>query len=145
MEGWIKINDLSKSSSLFGRGHGLSSGNHGYFLTYYAATKSLYFDTYSTTTRDALYKTNAILDNNWHHIAVTWDGTTSANGKKIYIDGVLIVQKTSAISSMGNPSYNFRIGIDSTNSRPAKATIDEVKVYNRALLASEVLADYNAG
>ncbi len=145
MEGWVKINDLSVASSLFGRGHGLSSGNNGYFLSYYASTKSLYFDTYSTTTRDALYKNNAIIDNNWHHIAVTWDGTTSANGKKMYIDGVQVAQKTSAIASMGNPSYNFRIGISSLNSRPAKATTDEVKVYNRALLASEILADYNAG
>ncbi|MCX9028215.1 MAG: carboxypeptidase regulatory-like domain-containing protein [Candidatus Methanoperedens sp.] len=145
MEGWVKINDLSVSSSLFGRGHGLSSGNNGYFLSYYAKTKSLYFDTYSTTTRDALYKTNAIIDNNWHHVAVTWDGTTSANGKKLYIDGVMMAQKTSSIASMGNPSYNFRIGIDSTNDRPAKANIDEVKIFNRALLASEVLAHYNSG
>ena len=145
LEGWIKINDLSVSSDLFGRGHGLSSGNHGYFVTYYSATKSLYFDTYSTTTRDALRKTDAIVDNNWHHIAATWDGTTSANGKKLYIDGVLVAQKTSAIASMGNPAYNFRIGIDSIDSRPAKANIDEVKVYNRALLASEILAEYNAG
>ena len=75
---------------------------------------------------------NAIIDNNWHHIAATWDGTTSANGKKLYIDGVLVAQRTSAIASMGNPAYNFRIGID-YSFRPAKANIDEVKVYNRAL------------
>jgi hypothetical protein len=142
LEGWVKINNLSVSSSLFGRGHGLgSNGNYGYFLTYYAPTKSLYFDTYSTTTRDALSKTNAINDTNWHYIAATWDGTTSANGKKLYIDGVLVAQKTSSIAYMGNPTYNFRIGIDSLNYRPAKATIDEVKVYNRALSASEILVD----
>ncbi len=146
LEGWIKINNLSVNSGLFGRGHGLgSNGNFGYFLTYYAPTNALYFDTYNTTTRNALVKTNATIDTNWHHIAATWDGTTSTNGKKLYIDGVLVAQKTSSIDSMGNPSYNFRIGIDSINNYPANAVIDEVKVYNRALSASEVLADYNAG
>lgn len=146
MEGWVRIDDLSVSSSLFGKGHGLGSpANYGYFLTYYAPTKAIYFDTYNTSIRDGFSKTNAIIDNGWHHIAATWDGTTSTNGKKLYIDGVLIAQKTSAISSMGNLSYDFRIGIDSVNSRPAKAAIDEVKVYNRALSAAEVLAEYTAG
>ncbi|MCK5661357.1 MAG: hypothetical protein KAH86_08355, partial [Methanosarcinales archaeon] len=62
MQGWVRIDDLAVSSSLFGKGHGLSSGNHGYFLTYYAPRNALYFDTYSTSSRDALYENNAILD-----------------------------------------------------------------------------------
>lgn len=142
LEGWVKLNSLSVNSGLFGRGHGLGGdGNYGYFVTYYAPTKSLYFDTYSTSTRDSLYLTNAITDNNWHHVAVTWDGTTSSNGKKLYIDGVLKTQKASSISSMGIPSYSFRIGKDSNGDYPARATIDNVKVYDRALSASEIKAD----
>ncbi len=146
IEGWVKLNDPSISSSLFGKGHGLgSSSDYGYFLTYYAPTNALYFDTYSATTRDALYKQNLSIDKNWHHIAVTWDGTTSANGKKLYFDGIQIAQKTSTISSLGSPSYDFRVGIDSANYRPAHAIIDEVKVYNRAISASEVFAEYYIG
>lgn len=144
LEGWVKLNSLSKNSGLFGRGRALgSNGNYGYFLSYYAPTKSIYFDTYSTTKRSAIYKTNAITNNKWHHIAATWDGTTSANGMKLYIDGKLIAKKTSTITSIGIPSYNFRIGIDSLGNYPSNAVIDEVKVYNRALSASEILSDYN--
>ena len=148
MEGWVKLNDLSENSALFGKGHGMGSAkNYGYFLTYYASRNQLVFDTYSPTTRDALSVRYAINDKNWHHIAVTWDGTTSTNGKKLYIDRALLAQKTSSISSMGNPSYDFRIGIDSSSysPRPADAIIDEVKVYNRAISASEVFAEYYTG
>lgn len=142
--GWIKLNNLAVSSGLFGRGHGLGSpGDFGYFVTYYATTASIYFDTHSTIARDTLHLTNAIIDTNWHHIAVTWNGTTSVNGKKLYIDGVLSAQSTSTISTMGIPTYNFTIGRDSNGDRPANAIIDEVKVYNRALSDAEILSDYN--
>ena len=45
---------------------------------------------------------------------------------------------------MGNLSYDFRIGIDSLNYFRAKVTIDEVDIYNHALSASEIRADYYA-
>lgn len=139
LAGWVRIDDLALNSGLFGRGRGLgSSGNYGYFLTYYAPQNAIYFDTYSTTTRDELYDSNAIIDNNWHNITATWDGTASANGKKIYIDGVITAQKTSIINIMGNPAYNFRIGRDSIGSYTAKAAIDDVKVYNKTLSQDQI-------
>lgn len=41
-------------------------------------------------------------DGTWHHIAVTWDGTTTANAVKIYIDGVLDTQGTATGTGVRN-------------------------------------------
>jgi len=121
-----------------------SSGNYGYFVSQ-SSTKQLNWDTYSATTRDSLLFDNFITDNNWHHIVVTWDGTTGANGKKAYKDGQLVAQKTSTISSIGTPAYNFRIGEDGLGHYPFSGLIDEVRIYNYARSAEQIKMDYQQG
>ena len=141
LAGWVKLSD--QSSGLFGRGRAVSSnGNHGYFLTWWN-NGTFYFDTYSTTTRDALSTNASFTDSNWHFVVATWDGTTNTNGKKIYVDGVLEAQKTSTISEIGIPvGYRFKIGLDQT-SYYTKGSIDSVRIYNRALLVEEVNTLYH--
>ena len=85
-------------------------------------------------------------DSLWHHIAVTYDGSSTANGLKIYIDGspeTVTIVKDSLSSSTVN-SDELRIGTR-IGHIPFTGLIDEVKIYSFALTADDILADYNAG
>jgi len=79
-----------------------------------------------------LTSNSAIPDDKWHHIAVTRGGST----RKIYIDGQEDVSDTYS-SAIGTTSRPLTI---STRSYPFNGTIDDVRLYGRALSPEEVEA-----
>lgn len=79
-------------------------------------------------------------DTNWHFVSVTSDGITAY----MYIDGV---RQTSS-ASLG--SLNFFANIENltfgeSNNDSFSGTIDDVRVYNRALSKEEIRRLYNMG
>ena len=76
--------------------------------------------------------------NTWSHVAATWDGTTL----RLYVNGVQVGSRAVAgtLSTTSNP---LRIGGDATWGEYFAGTIDEVRVYNRALSAAEIQTDMN--
>lgn len=81
--------------------------------------------------------------NVWHHIAVVYDASNASNDPQIYVDGE--EQKvTRANTPSGVPLTNpdpYVIGNRGTSDRSWNGQIDEVRIYNRALTALEVLID----
>lgn len=81
----------------------------------------------------------SVRDNNWHHIMCVKDGS----GAKIYVDGV---ERGSYSGSIGNvnttadASIGWSRGWDSDY---YQGTIDDVRVYNRALTPTEITTLYN--
>jgi len=77
----------------------------------------------------------------WHHVFVTYDGTSKAAGIKIYVDGELWksdVEKDSLTESIRN-NTSLRVGSrDPDKHMIGKA--DEIRVYSRCLGAEEVEA-----
>ncbi len=82
----------------------------------------------------------AINDGAWHFVAATYDGTTV----RIYIDGILEVTDSSLTFNTINAFSKIGVRIDGTTEF-YNGIIDEVRIYNRALSADEVLANYQAG
>ncbi|MFH0832828.1 MAG: DUF2341 domain-containing protein, partial [Candidatus Aenigmatarchaeota archaeon] len=78
------------------------------------------------------------LNNQWHHVVATQNGTTC----NLYIDGVL--NKTATINAIGNGAGPIYISSYDATSYWFNGTIDEVRIYNRALSASEIADQYNA-
>lgn len=78
--------------------------------------------------------------NQWSHLVMTRD---ASNNMSVYLNGV---GSTSNTQSYSNTLQMNQIGRYSafTNIYNAKGSIGEVKIYNRALSASEVLQNYNA-
>lgn len=75
----------------------------------------------------------------WNHIVGTWDGTNI----NIYINGVSGTADTYTGSMTATPNFTIgRLGTDQFNFR---GSIDETRVYNRALTAAEVKLLYNMG
>jgi hypothetical protein len=83
----------------------------------------------------------------WHHIVAVYDGTQSAaNRVSIYIDGVAVATTvTGTIPTTGlNAASPLKIGDFNGLNRTWNGSIDHFKLFNRALSAVEVDAEYAA-
>lgn len=86
--------------------------------------------------------------NAWHHLEVTWDGSTSASNVKFYLDGVLSANN-SATSGVGNrvsdASQSLYIGNSSDGAHTFDGYIDDVKIYNYVRTPAQIAWEYNRG
>ena len=82
-------------------------------------------------------------DGNWHHVAMTLQSGVS-NGSILYVDGVAVKTCTwTPVSQTG--SLVVGAAYSGTYSDYFDGTIDEVKLFNRALSADEIAAEHSAG
>lgn len=96
--------------------------------------------------------TATINDNKWHHIAAILENDSSPTiGEiKLYIDGILQTQTNSylpnqAINTVARTDVDVTIGAFYSGGTPAcffNGSIDEVRLYDRALGASEIRDQY---
>lgn len=142
---WVKLNSIDVISALcadYADSYKLSYG-----LYYNNATKSLYFD-FSINGNDVsgyravVGTANQIQTNVWLHVVAFVDGTTS----KIFLNGVQTgtngpagyIYASASAKQIGMLRYN------SSLLRPLHGSIDNVRIYNRALSAAEVSKVYQA-
>lgn len=83
-----------------------------------------------------------INDNTWHHVAAVYDGANVT----LYVDG----SSDGSVAKTGNlttSSRNVRIGARHTTSMGEYFTgiIDDVRIYNKALSASEIQQIHDNG
>lgn len=82
-----------------------------------------------------LQSTSNVATGNWYHIFVTFDSTTKKMA--IYINGALNTSQTASGDLGGTQNLDIKIGNGFSGS------IDETRIYNRALSSSEVSQLYN--
>ncbi|HTP41315.1 MAG TPA: LamG-like jellyroll fold domain-containing protein, partial [Nitrospiria bacterium] len=87
-----------------------------------------------------------VTDGLWHHVAFTSDGSGSAAGLKLYVDGVLdpsitTVKNTLSASILNN--LDLHLGSRNAQANFFNGIIDEAAVYDTALDASTILSQYN--
>ena len=77
--------------------------------------------------------------NEWKHVFVTYDGSSKAEGLKLYVDGKQqeVEIKYNNLKSTTVTSKTLRVG-RRTDGAAFKGLIDEVRVYDRELTADEV-------
>ena len=83
-----------------------------------------------------------INDYNWHHIAATYDG----NILKSYLDGNLVESRATLTKKMPLNDQPVIIGANKAYGPGDffNGTIDEVKIYNRALSEDEIKGEYSS-
>jgi len=89
---------------------------------------------------------SALTLNTWQHLCFTYDGSEASSGMIVYLNGSALTTTTNdsgAYAGMTNTTNSFIIG-DYNFGDPFEGNIANVKVYNKALSASEVLQNYNA-
>ncbi len=91
-----------------------------------------------------------VTDSSWHHIAVTYDGSSLASGLKIYVDAMeemTSVYRNSLSSTIRN-SVSLKVAARSDGSGTTQhlnGTIDDVRVYDKALTADQIEQLYLEG
>jgi hypothetical protein len=74
-------------------------------------------------------------DSSWHHIAATFDGTTQS----IYLDGFL-VQSATSTGVVNTNSNHLYLGAAEGPTRFFSGSLDDVRIFDRALSSTEVAA-----
>jgi len=101
----------------------------------------------ATGNRIQIITTGNNLNNNaWHHIICTYDGSSSASGCHVWIDGVdvpfttIYDNLTSSILTTNQLEFGMR-----NNTNYLSGTLDECVVYGIALTPEQVTFRYNSG
>lgn len=128
IEGWIKV-DVDQTNNI---NYLLYSQRLAIQIDSTTKYAKAILDTYTATGNQNL------ADNNWHYIAVTWNGQSTS--LLLYVDGVFVAQ-SAATGSFTSTWSNFSLGGPSSGTQ----SIDEVAIYDSVLTSSEILYHYNLG
>ncbi|OFW27597.1 MAG: hypothetical protein A3H27_07585 [Acidobacteria bacterium RIFCSPLOWO2_02_FULL_59_13] len=135
-----------------------SDGGYGSYAGFRTSGNAIGFTVQSQTpSQYPGWRSSASLSTDtWHHVAFTWKRLSSATADaadgKLYVDGT-------AVSTTFTPNgYNETFSIQYTNqplflgkttipswAEPYNGLIDEVEIFNRALIADEIQAINDAG
>jgi hypothetical protein len=90
-----------------------------------------------------LLDSGTVDDSDWHHVVVTWDNTTNANGAKIYINGSLSSQGTSTSSTnFSFTNSTIQLMAEPSGSLRSNGNLDQVRIYDKAISAANVSTLY---
>ncbi len=87
-------------------------------------------------------------EGSWQHLVCTYDGSASASGITIYLNGSAPTQTTSSngeYTAMENTTAALNMGRNERGSQYFDGKIDEVSLWNKELSEGEVTAIYNSG
>ncbi len=132
MMAWVKHTTLGTGPYVV-----LAKNNNRYVLETYAA--GYIYGTITSGVDSWLGTNSAVIPNTgWHHVALTHNAAD--NIVSIYLDGVSVKSASVAWSTDNVGVVNIGSRVGSFNWDGA---LDDVRIYNRALTASEILAVYN--
>ena len=139
---WFKVNTIN-GAGLVSKRTNITDNNA--YTTFLQTDGRLNVDI--DTNNDRFASNTAFSTATWYHVAVVFDGTLAAASRvRLYVNGVLdtIAGETSA--SVPNYTSSLKVGITHVGSTAfLDGLVDDVRLYRRALPASEVasLADGN--
>jgi hypothetical protein len=123
---WCRIFDFGSSTDVY------------MFLTPNSGSSSLRFAiTTGSSGGESQLGRAGILSSGWHHVAVAIDGATRA--MQMYLDGQLVASGTTNTlpSALGNTTQNY-LGHSQWDDPYLPGSIDDFRIYNRALTEAEV-------
>jgi hypothetical protein len=86
-----------------------------------------------------------IPNNEYHHITITFDSNAENSEIAFYLDGVLKKKETNVLSTQGsNEGYYLGYAPLYIGTMRTNGYIDEVRLWTKALTASEIEGNYNA-
>jgi hypothetical protein len=137
IEAWVRINATNWWHGVIAKGNANSSAVHNYGIEI-TDTNRVRCILANGAAFQEFDSTITIAANQFRHLACTWDGTTLS----LFIDGVLNNSTAQGLTPAGNTSPLY-IGQFGGNADRLNGTIDEVRIYNRALSQAEIQQDMN--
>lgn len=133
---WVKTAATDSDGAIVGAIDGAGSG-WGWFLNIISTTGYARFNLYDGTTHNYTTGTTDVADQAWHHIVITYDGTTAT----IYVDGTS--EGTPVTADIVYAQYAF-FRINRSDGQYLDASIDNIAYWNKCLDATEVSNLYDA-
>lgn len=150
---WVKTTTTENFSFIFSKQLNTTPFN-GFGLSLKDGDKiNLFLGTITSNARIQGYTSSTNVNNgNWHHIALTYDGSQAMSGFTIYLDNSPVAITTTQFNNTPsdcNPSINSSIGVrgEHTGSRNLYFTgnIYDFGYYQSELTSGNISAIYNSG
>jgi hypothetical protein len=136
---------LGSNSGSYGNGFGITNSYQGQTSTFSSAIK-ISSNVNAVATVQGSYSPNT-----WYHVVSVFDGSQSGNSARLknYVNAQLktsVYDNTVPASVLAEGSITSIAGPNNLNSLTYfKGKVDDLRVYNRALSATEVMQLYNLG
>lgn len=138
---WAKRNGAGDTTTPAFIGHGATSGTSIGYNIRLTATDDLIFQMGNGVARINTTYNNAFQNlGEWHHVAVSADRDGNA---LMYYDGAHVTTLNISTFNVAMTNSVNLIGSWTTGNNRFNGSIDEVRFWNRALSAPEILAHYN--
>ncbi len=132
---WFKVNTIN-GAGLVSKRNSFTDNNA--FTTFLQTDARLNVDL--DTNNDRFASNTAFSTGIWYHVAVVFDGTLAAASRaKLYVNGVLDITANETSATVPNYNSPLKVGLINTGATTfLDGLVDDVRLYRRALPASEV-------
>lgn len=148
---WIRTTSSASFDAIISKLDG-SSPFPGWEFLVDSANDELVLQLINTVTTDHLRvdtsgASPAPNDGQWHHVVVTYDGSSTPGGVTFYIDGTPQSNSTvtDTLGSTIATTTPLQIGARDGTNLPFQGRIDDAGIYDKELSGAEVTAVYGAG
>lgn len=147
-EAWVRIQTFNANWNIFlthwfDDTAGNSVSNDFHFAVYSDGTSPRQLNLHTTGKAD-LRGTSTITTGKWYHFTFTIDNTSATKRIALYVNGQLeTVHTQSASVRTANTNNRFWVGDARANVAP-NGNVARVRIYNRALTATEVKSNFDA-
>lgn len=133
---WVKTATRTTGPTRDIVGKGTADNSDTSFALYWNWNEKIGFRVKGSNGDSIVLSNNALNDREWHHVT----GVQNSTNVKLYVDGVLQNDIKGSAGALSVSSIDLRIG--GRGSGSWNGTIDEVRIYDRALSDAEIEAIY---
>jgi len=145
LSSWVKFANIV-STQLFMSKYD-NSINRGYYLALIGGKIRLSLQSNTGAVAVTVETTNSVNINQWYNITASFDGSSTAAGCNIYVDGVIqtltIIQDTLSATIINATTFN--IGASFGALFGLNGNIANARMWNTELTSIQVAAEYNGG
>jgi hypothetical protein len=151
---WVKFNSVSSTQYIIGKYDNVPDSAASWLLRWEhgsaAILSSVYQNRFNAIGRQATGQSAST--GTWYHVVVSYDGSTSHSGVKIYLDAVQVDNANTGAGSFSSfnssspePITMGTISFSNVpNGAPLDGQIDDVRIYDRVLTDAEIRQLYRA-
>ncbi len=142
---WVYIRNTSTEQPIISYSNSVSNRHQWYLYTHNNKMGYIHGDSFSFT----MAGDTTLSAGKWQHVAVVRTGTAGDWTVKMYTNGVLDKTSNTAVNPSGT-LVEVRLGstgagLISGSTTYTSSTLDDTRIYNRALSTSEIASLYNIG
>lgn len=142
LAGWFNRDTFTGDDTLLAKRAGQSVANEGYIVYIDGTTDKVTFEVSDDVDEYQLESVSTFTATGWHHVVVSWN---DVSGAALYINGVAEAATVTGTFTNINDltsATGLALGADSIAANLFNGSLDEIRIYGRALSGDEVAQLY---